>query len=56
MAVEAHRTPPISPDVRQSAARIAALGRSISGRAASASSKLRLAAADLRRAQGRNPR
>jgi len=51
MAVEAHRTPNVSPDVRESAARIAALGQKISGRAAAASSKLRLAAADLRRAQ-----
>ena len=41
----------VSPDVREAAARIAALGHKISGRAAAASSKLRLAAADLRRAQ-----
>ena len=53
MAVEAHRPPRVSPDVRESAARISALGRSISERAASASTKLRLAAADLRRAQAR---
>jgi len=53
MAVEAHRTPAVSPDVRASAARISELGRSISRRAESASGKLRLAAADLRRAQGR---
>jgi hypothetical protein len=53
MAVEAHPTPNVSPDVRASAARIARLGHSISDRAASASSKLRLAAADLRRAQAR---
>ena len=54
MAVEAHRPPHVSPDVRESAARISALGRSISERAASASTKLRLAAADLRRAQARH--
>lgn len=53
MAVEAHRTPDVAPDVRESAERISALGRSISKRATSASSKLRLAAADLRRAQAR---
>jgi hypothetical protein len=53
MAIEAHRQPDVTPDVRESAERISALGRSISKRAASASSKLRLAAADLRRAQAR---
>jgi len=41
----------VSPDVREAAARIAALGHKISGRAAAASRKLRLAAADLRRTQ-----
>jgi hypothetical protein len=51
MAVEAHRTPSVSRDVRASADRISDLGRSISERAASASRKLRLAAAELRRAQ-----
>jgi hypothetical protein len=53
MAVEAQRTPDVAPDVRESAERISALGRSISKRAASASTKLRLAGADVRRAQAR---
>ena len=56
MAVEARRPPNVSPDVRASAERISALGRTISRRAASASGKLRLAAADLRRAQARSHR
>jgi hypothetical protein len=53
MADDARHPSPGTQDVRESAERISALGRSISKRAASASSKLRLAAADLRRAQAR---